>query len=455
MSLIPVDERLLILIRPALERALEVARIGVDAEPSVAPPKGLQPYLRFAKLPRAALAATRRVLDEDDAFRLRVVAATDEYSIGLACWLYLSRPDGWETDLKELAATYHADPVVADKRAQGEARRFARQQQAEAEARLRLEERANRAEDETARLRSELTEVRRQVRELTASQASAAERAASLESDRSQLLARTKDAEAKLTERAAEARQARREIDELRAALAATEARVAAAEAGALAAPGSAPAVAAAPVGPDHGADMVRASHAVGAAAEAAARLAEALGAVASSLLPTVAEAVDHGAAAVPDRTRPRRSPPRLGSGLVEDSAAAAAYLARLAGVKFLVDGYNVSKTGWPELELPEQRLRLVNALCELHLRHGTQVEVVFDGVDQDARLHTRALPPGVQVRFSPEEREADDVVLDRIGCCPPAAPVVVVSSDRRVQTGARSRGAAVLSSATLLALLR
>jgi predicted RNA-binding protein with PIN domain len=448
-----VDNRLLPLVRPALEHALGVARAGAAADPPVAPPKALLPYLRFAKLPRPALMATRKVLDEDDAFRARVVEQTDEYEIGLACWLFLARPDGWETDLKELAVTYDENPVVADRRARSEARRAARQQQAELEARTRLEERAARAEDEAARMRIDLADAKRQLRDMTTAHAAAAGQLEQRERERTDLLQRAKDAEARLTERSAESRAMRRELDELKALLAASEARLAAAAAEVE----STPPLDAAASG-DSAADLGRASQAVAAAAEAAGRLAEALGVVAASLAPTGAAPPVSGVAAVgatgPEPVR-RRIPPRLGGGLVDDTVAAGLHLARMAGVRFLIDGYNVSKTGWPELDLPEQRLRLVNALNELHARLGTQVEVVFDGVNPDVQLRTRALPAGVQVWFSPEDREADDVVLDRIGACPASAPVVVVSSDRRVRSGARAAGAAVLSSSTLLGLLR
>ena len=144
----------------------------------------------------------------------------------------------------------------------------------------------------------------------------------------------------------------------------------------------------------------------------------------------------------------------RLPRGWVDDTPQAAAHLARLAGSLFLVDGYNVSKTAWPELELNAQRLRLVNAVAELRMRLGTHVEVVFDGADE-GRVATRALPESVRVTFTPLGVEADDVVLERIDEQPPERSVVVVSSDRRVKDGARDRGASVLSSATFLSLLR
>ena len=51
-------------------------------------------------------------------------------------------------------------------------------------------------------------------------------------------------------------------------------------------------------------------------------------------------------------------------------------------------------------------------------------------------------------------EVEADDVLLDLVEGLEPARPVVVVSNDRRVRSGARRRGANVLASDQLVVLL-
>ena len=60
-----------------------------------------------------------------------------------------------------------------------------------------------------------------------------------------------------------------------------------------------------------------------------------------------------------------------------------------------------------------------------------------------------------VRVHFSHAEVEADDVVLDIVARLPTDRPVVVVSSDRRVQDGARRLGANIVKSCELLALQR
>jgi len=126
-----------------------------------------------------------------------------------------------------------------------------------------------------------------------------------------------------------------------------------------------------------------------------------------------------------------------------------------VAGMTLLVDGYNASQTGWPQLAIAEQRRRLVDALAELAARTGVDVAVVFDGAD----LPWPAASPGtsrlVKVGFSPAGVEADDVILDRVAALSPVRPVLVASSDRRVRDGATALGANVISSAQLLGALR
>ena len=45
-----------------------------------------------------------------------------------------------------------------------------------------------------------------------------------------------------------------------------------------------------------------------------------------------------------------------------------------------IVDGYNVTKTGYPELPLADQRTRLAGQLAALAARTGVEITVVFDG---------------------------------------------------------------------------
>jgi len=61
----------------------------------------------------------------------------------------------------------------------------------------------------------------------------------------------------------------------------------------------------------------------------------------------------------------------------------------------------------------------------------------------------------GLRVVFSAAGQEADEVVVGEVMFRPDDVPVVVVSSDREVQAGARSEGATVLSSDAFLQLMR
>jgi predicted RNA-binding protein with PIN domain len=139
---------------------------------------------------------------------------------------------------------------------------------------------------------------------------------------------------------------------------------------------------------------------------------------------------------------------------VLDDTAEAAEHLVRVPGALVLVDGYNAAKLLWPAAPAAELRERLVDALSELEARSGADVHVVFDGADVPAAPPRPGGRRPVRVTFSPPDVEADDVILALVDAVPPARAVVVASSDRRVQDGARRRGANVISSAQLAAVL-
>ena len=122
-----------------------------------------------------------------------------------------------------------------------------------------------------------------------------------------------------------------------------------------------------------------------------------------------------------------------------------------LPAAHLIVDGYNVSKTGYPELTLAAQRDRLVRSLAALAARTSAEVTVVFDG----AAVAVPAPPArGIRVLFSPPEIIADDVIRDLARAEPSGRVVVVVSSDREVAEGVRRLGARTAGSPVLLGLL-
>jgi predicted RNA-binding protein with PIN domain len=137
--------------------------------------------------------------------------------------------------------------------------------------------------------------------------------------------------------------------------------------------------------------------------------------------------------------------------GRVEDPAALDRLLA-LPSVHLVVDGYNVTKTGYPDLPLADQRDRLTHQLASLAARTSAEVTLVFDGAGVVAV--PSAAPRGVRVLFSDPGVLADDVIRALVAAEPEGRPVVVVTSDRAVADSVRRRGAHPVPSAVLLARL-
>ena len=124
--------------------------------------------------------------------------------------------------------------------------------------------------------------------------------------------------------------------------------------------------------------------------------------------------------------------------------------LLRLPLAHLVVDGYNVTKTGYGSLPLEAQRERLLAGLGALAAQTGAEMTVVFDGADLDVPV--RANPPrGVRVLFSPAGETADELIRRLVRAEPAGRPVVVVSSDREVADGVRLAGARALPAALLL----
>ncbi|HXV93544.1 MAG TPA: NYN domain-containing protein [Pseudonocardia sp.] len=138
--------------------------------------------------------------------------------------------------------------------------------------------------------------------------------------------------------------------------------------------------------------------------------------------------------------------------GGVADTVAALDALLAVPSLHLVVDGYNVSKTGYPELPLADQRARLVGQLAALAARTGVEVTVVFDGAGVVA-APTRG-SRGVRVLFSDRGVPADDVIRALVAAEPQGRPIVVATSDREVVASVRRHGAHALPSAVLLARL-
>ncbi|MFV2176583.1 NYN domain-containing protein [Actinomadura sp. LOL_016] len=124
--------------------------------------------------------------------------------------------------------------------------------------------------------------------------------------------------------------------------------------------------------------------------------------------------------------------------------------LLTLPQVHLIVDGYNVTKTGYGELPLADQRSRLVSGLGGLAAQTRAEVTCVFDGAELDAPVAVAA-PRTVRVKFSNPGRTADELIGELVRAEPPGRAVVVVSSDREVADAARRANARPCPSSLLL----
>lgn len=127
-------------------------------------------------------------------------------------------------------------------------------------------------------------------------------------------------------------------------------------------------------------------------------------------------------------------------------------YLA-MPRVRLIVDGYNVSKSLWPESALDAQRIRLLQALAPLVARTGAETTVVFDAHSAAVRP-TAVAPRGVKVVFSAEGVIADDVIRDLVAAEPTGRTVLVVTDDQEIVADVRRDGARSVPVTSLAQLL-
>ena len=135
---------------------------------------------------------------------------------------------------------------------------------------------------------------------------------------------------------------------------------------------------------------------------------------------------------------------------LGSDDPALLDQLLGMPQVHLVVDGYNVTKTGYPDLPLEGQRSRLVTGLAALAARSGAEVTCCFDGAEVLGRVPASSAR-GVRVLFSRPGEIADELIRRLVRAEPPGRPVVVVSSDREVADGVRRAGARTVSATALV----
>jgi predicted RNA-binding protein with PIN domain len=138
------------------------------------------------------------------------------------------------------------------------------------------------------------------------------------------------------------------------------------------------------------------------------------------------------------------------GRALLPEDPAVLDQLLGLPQVHLVVDGYNVTKTAYPDLPLETQRARLVGGLAALAARCGAEVTCCFDGATISGRVPSSSAR-GVRVLFSKPGETADELIRRLVRAEPAGRPVVVVSSDREVADGVRRSGARPVASVALV----
>ncbi|MFD7031210.1 NYN domain-containing protein [Streptomyces sp. NPDC059917] len=165
------------------------------------------------------------------------------------------------------------------------------------------------------------------------------------------------------------------------------------------------------------------------------------------ALPPVSTRPADTVEAVEPGRMTPKDIAARA---LSETDPALLDQLLALPQAHLVVDGYNVTKTGYPTMPLEKQRLRLLGGLSMLAAQSGAEMTCVFDGAELAAPV-LLAPPRGVRVLFSKAGVTADELIRQLVRAEPPGRPVVVVSTDREVADGVAKAGARPVTSALLL----
>jgi predicted RNA-binding protein with PIN domain len=427
------------------ERVVALAAERLSTLPPEHVPAALRPVARFtpAKLARLAAASLAACVETDPVFRQHVVETATQALPALAeavragtavptappadvgALAHLLRPEGWQALLAAVAERLEAEAqaaaaastadTVARLTEQLDAVRAAGRAQAE-RARGELEA----AHEQTAEARREVAALRRRVRELgdRAARAERAGAAGAAGDDQADVVVPPPQAPS-----SAEVRRLRGRLAEAEAALAAIRAGVREGR---------------------KDTDLrlrVLLDAVVGAAAGLRRELA----------LPPLTERPADAVAAVLEVEAAAPETPLQGR--ADDDPALLDALLGAPSVHLLVDGYNVTKTGYGEQTLEVQRSRLLAGLGALAARTGAETTVVFDGVDRTTPLAV-PVPRGVRLLFSRTGETADDVLRRLVRAEPAGRPLVVVTGDRAVVDDVRADGARTVASRALLRLL-
>ncbi|MFD8739949.1 NYN domain-containing protein [Streptomyces sp. NPDC059618] len=398
-------------------------------------PAQLRQYARFAPNRRAKFAgnAMAAALETDPLFRQRIaeklreaqpelVGALDSGApppaadpLDVAAAAYVVRPAGW---VKLVTAAgeeaLRADAERADEESRAELDRL----------RAELAEARGQTRAETERLRTELESARKEAESLHRKLRGALSDVKRGEAALRKLQAETEGAkaesQAQVSAAESESRRLKARLSEAEAALEAT--RKAARE--------------------GRSVEDMRVRLLLDTVLEAAQGLRRELALPPVSVRP--AETVE---AVEPGRMTPKDIATRA---LSENDPAILDQLLALPQAHLVVDGYNVTKTGYPQMPLEKQRLRLLGQLSQLAAQTGAEVTCVFDGAELAAPV-LLAPPRGVRVLFSKPGVTADELIRQLVRAEPPGRPVIVASTDREVADGIAKAGARPVASAVLL----
>ncbi|WP_067176133.1 NYN domain-containing protein [Microtetraspora niveoalba] len=164
--------------------------------------------------------------------------------------------------------------------------------------------------------------------------------------------------------------------------------------------------------------------------------------------LPTmISKPADYVSAVVPGAPSVRAVPARA---LADDDPQLFDQLLAIPNLHVIIDGYNVTKTGYPTLTLADQRARLLTGLGGLAVQARVEVTCVFDGAELNGPVQVSA-PRGVRVMFSAPGQIADDLIRQLVKAEPMGRAIAVVSSDREVADSVRRMGARPVPSLLLL----
>lgn len=417
------------------KRVVQIVSDGFGGLTVAELPAQLRQYARFAPNRRAKFAgnAMAAALETDALFRQRIGERFREAQPELAGALDAGYPPPAADPLDVAAAAYVLRPAgwVKLVTAAGEEAQRAHAERADEENRAELERlRAELAQArdhtraETERLRTELESAKKEAeslhRKLRAALSDVKRGEAALRKAQGEMDAVRAETQAQVSAAESESRRLKARLGEAEAALEAT--RRAARE--------------------GRSVEDMRVRLLLDTLLEATQGLRRELALPPVSVRP--AETVD---AVEPGRMTPKDIAARA---LSENDPAILDQLLALPQAHLVVDGYNVTKTGYPQMPLEKQRLRLLGQLSALAAQTGAEVTCVFDGAELAAPV-LLAPPRGVRVLFSKPGVTADELIRQLVRAEPPGRPVIVASTDREVADGVAKAGARPVASAVLL----